>query len=301
VVKKAPLYKGLKTILPLGLMFQSRLIRRKIRRVRTLIHYRSLSLYGVPTLFANSFPKSGTHLMTQVLRGFSNLGPAIDSGLPAIVTYLGNTGQERTIQAILKDLDILLPGDIAYGHLHAIPEIVARLSQWGIAAYFILRDPRDVAVSHVYYIAEGQSHHIHHYYYTQMLHSFDERLKTSILGLPGVEVPFPDIGRRLEPFLGWLEQPAVLTLRYEEFLSRRFETLGRVFDHAIQRGFPADCSREIAIQQLAVNIDPLSSPTFRSGKSGEWQKSFNNEHKQVFKEVAGDLLIRLGYEKDNDW
>jgi hypothetical protein len=258
-------------------------------------------MYSVPVLFANSFPKSGTHLLTQVLRGFSYLGPAVDSGLPAIVTYLGDTGQTRTVQAILKDLERLLPGDIAYGHLHAVPEIADRLTQQGIAAYFILRDPRDVAVSHVYYIAEGQSNHIHHQYYTQTLLSFDDRLKTSIQGLTDVEAPFPDIGKRFEPFLGWLEQPAVLTLRYEEFLSQQFETLGRVFDQAIQRGFPADCNREIAIQRLAENIDPQSSPTFRSGKSGEWRKSFNDEHKRVFKEVAGEILIRLGYEKDNDW
>jgi hypothetical protein len=28
---------------------------------------------------------------------------------------------------------------------------------------------------------------------------------------------------------------------------------------------------------------------------------FSEEHKQLFKDVAGDLLVRLGYEKDNDW
>ena len=301
MVKKVPRYAVLKTVLPEVLIYQARLVRRSLRRASKLARYRRLSFDSVPVLFVNSFPKSGTHLMTQVLRGFTHLGPAVDSGLPAIVTYLGETGQERSLQAILNDLERLLPGDIAYGHLHAVPEIAARLSQQGIAAYFILRDPRDVAVSHVHYITNGQSNHIHHLYYTQTLHTFDERLKTSILGLPGVEAPFPNINQRFEPFIGWLEQPALLTLHYEEFLSRRFETLGHVFDHAVQRGFPANCTREVAIQRLAVNIDPHRSPTFRSGKSGEWQKSFNDEHKHIFKEVAGDLLIRLGYEKNNDW
>jgi len=32
-----------------------------------------------------------------------------------------------------------------------------------------------------------------------------------------------------------------------------------------------------------------------------WRTSFTPENKALFKEVAGDLLIQLGYEKDNDW
>ena len=30
-------------------------------------------------------------------------------------------------------------------------------------------------------------------------------------------------------------------------------------------------------------------------------KRFKEEHKKVFKDVAGDLLVRLGYEKDKNW
>ncbi len=32
-----------------------------------------------------------------------------------------------------------------------------------------------------------------------------------------------------------------------------------------------------------------------------WKHYFNNKHKRLFKEVAGELLIDLGYEKDFDW
>ncbi len=35
-----------------------------------MLRWRRLSFTGVPILFANSFPKSGTHLLTQVLQGF---------------------------------------------------------------------------------------------------------------------------------------------------------------------------------------------------------------------------------------
>ena len=252
-------------------------------------------------LFANSFPKSGTHLLTQVLQGFPRFSPTVDSGLPAIVTYQGETGRPRGTGEIIHDLQRLSPGDIAYGHLHALPEVVEFLCQSGIAAYFILRDPRDVVVSHVHYVTEMEPDHIHHRYYTEELHSFDERLRTSILGIPDPAIPFPDIYQRFLPYLGWLDRPEVLTLRYEDFLANRPQALGLVYDHAVQRGLPALAGRAESIQMLESSIDPHRSPTFRSGKAGGWRTQFSPDNKQLFKDVAGDLLILLGYERDHGW
>jgi len=56
-----------------------RLLRRHLRRGRQWLRYRHLDS---PVLFGNSFPKSGTHLLTQVLAGFSRFGPVVNSGLP---------------------------------------------------------------------------------------------------------------------------------------------------------------------------------------------------------------------------
>jgi hypothetical protein len=59
--------------------------------------------------------------------------------------------------------------------------------------------------------------------------------------------------------------------------------------------------RERAIQVLAEHIDPGRSPTFRSGRVGGWKEQFSPENKRLFKDVAGELLIRLGYESNLDW
>lgn len=254
-----------------------------------------------PILFANSFPKSGTHLLTQVLQGFPAIGPAVDSGLPAVVTYQGDTGIHRSPAEILADLERLLPGDIAYGHVHALTEVCEYACSDGFCTYFILRDPRDVVISHVHYVTEMEPNHAHHGYYAEELRSFDERLRTSILGRPEVDIEFPDIHARFEPYLGWLDHPEVLALRFEDFLEDRAGALGRVFDHAVGRGFPAMVARERAVQVLAEHIDPGRSPTFRSGKAGSWREQFSAENKLLFKEIAGELLIRLGYEQSLDW
>jgi hypothetical protein len=52
---------------------------------------------------------------------------------------------------------------------------------------------------------------------------------------------------------------------------------------------------------MAAAIDPGRSYTFRAGKTGEWRKHFSADHKNKFKEIAGDLLVRLGYEEDQGW
>jgi hypothetical protein len=143
--------------------------------------------------------------------------------------------------------------------------------------------------------------HLHHAYYTQVLKDFDERLSASILGRHDIAVPFPDIRLRFEPYLGWLERPEVLCLRFEDFITARRDTLSQVLDHAVRRGFPLALERPTALDILEASIDPSRSPTFRTGKVGGWKERFTLEHKRLFKEVSGDLLLRLGYEKDNDW
>lgn len=275
-----------------------RLVRWRGRRVRQQFRFGRLD---APVLFGNSFPKSGTHLVTQILAGFSRLGPVVNSGLPAVTIFDGPTGEPRSMKTILREVKRFKPGDVGYGHLHAEPEIIAGLCREGVAPYFILRDLRDVVVSHVFYVTEKNSQHVHHEYYSQVLSTFDERLKVSIEGRPELDIPFPDIAARFEPYKPWLERPEVLVLRYEDFIIDSMKAVGKVFDHAVARGFRCEGSRDEAVLDLVTSINPHESPTFRSGKVGGWKEYFTPQHKALFKQVAGDLLITLGYEKDMDW
>ena len=277
-----------------------------------MVRIRRFSLSNVPVIFSNSFPKSGTHLLIQVLKGFSLIGPAVDSGLPAIYTFNGRTGRERSISEILKDLKRLLPGDIAYGHLYSSPAIEEFLCQNIVASYFILRDPRDVVVSHVHYITEMEPNHIHHDYFKNELASFDERIRVSIQGrrIPNTrtvsgsethDLAFPDIRSRFEPYMNWLERPEVLVLKFEDFINQLEVSIISVLNHALNRGFTLTCESHEAVNILKEGINPKASPTYRSGKVGGWREVFSEDHKLLFKKTAGDILIKLGYEKDQNW
>ena len=201
----------------------------------------------------------------------------------------------------LAYLDSLRPLDVTAAHLLAWPPVVERVCTPAFIPFFIYRDPRDVVVSHVFYIAEMLPDHHHHKYYAEELHSFDERLMVSILGLPDADVEFPNIAERFSFYTDWLDRSEVLKLHFEDFIHDRRATLGKVYDHFSTRVPNLPIDHETALDILETSINPQKSPTFRSGRTGEWKKYFTEEHKRIFKDVAGDLLIRLGYEKDQNW
>jgi hypothetical protein len=252
-----------------------------------------------PTLLGISFPKSGTHLLDQILLGFSAVAPYSKRLHSFYAEYEGESGLKRKPEQALAWLDSLHPRDIASAHLFARPEVVARVCSPAFIPYFIFRDPRDVVVSHVFYVTDMETRHVHHEYY-KSLPDFNERLNFSILGRPDAQIEFSNITDRFEPYLGWLDHPEVLAIHFEDLILDRASALTRIMDHFLVLA-PLPTSRQLILEFLESSINPTKSPTFRSGKTGEWKKYFTDEHKKIFKEVAGDLLVKLGYEKNNDW
>jgi sulfotransferase 6B1 len=254
---------------------------------------------GWPVLLGISFPKSGTHLLDQILLGFSKVAPFSKRLHSFYAEYEGESGRKRPPEQAIAWLNSLKPGDIASTHLFARSEAVERVCSPAFVPYFIFRDPRDVVVSHVFYVTDMEARHVHHEYYTS-LPDFDSRLNVSILGRPDAGVEFPDIAARFAPYLGWLDRPEVLSLHFEDLIQNRADALTRIMDHLLVCT-PIPVPRQQILDSLEGSINPKRSPTFRSGKTGEWKKHFTPEHKKIFKNVAGELLIRLGYEKDNYW
>lgn len=256
---------------------------------------------GWPILLGISFPKSGTNLLRQVLAAFGEIGPFADRSFDVFAAFNPRSGEPATGQDALKFLQQLKPGDVAAAHIHTWPEAVQETLKPRYLPYFIYRDPRDVVVSHVFYVTERAKEHVHHHYYKQVLTSFDERLRTSITGRPEIDMDFPDIGKRFELYLGWLDHPQVLSQRYEDYILNRAQAIEQAVDHFLLRVETLKHRRSDLIEIVGQNIIPENSPTFRSGKTGEWQQYFKEDHKQLFKSTVGDLLIRLGYEKDHNW
>jgi hypothetical protein len=188
----------------------------------------------LPALLGISFPKSGTHLLDQILLGFSKVAPFSTRLHSFYAEYEGESGRKRPPEQAIAWLDSLQPGDIASAHLFARPEAVDRVCSSNVVPYFIFRDPRDVVVSHVFYVTDMEKRHVHHEYYAS-LPDFDSRLKASILGRPDAGMEFPDIAARFDPYLGWLNLPEVLSIQFEELIHDRPAALNRIMIHLLAR------------------------------------------------------------------
>ena len=264
-------------------------------------HLRYLTHPQTPMIFANSFPKSGTNLFNQVLSGLAlnSVFSLYPHGI--ILSYENRTGARRSTDSIVSDLSKLLPGEIATGHLHALPEVSAFLIRDRIINFFLYRDPRDVVVSHAYYVTNLAENHVHHQYYRDVLPDMDARIKASILGLVDSASDFPNIRLRFEPYLEWLAKPEVMKIRFEDLIQQPKSVVAAVLEFIDGKGYTFRRDKEQIIAGMLAMIKPSQSRTFRKGIIGDWKNHFTAEHVDLFKQSAGDLLIDLGYEPNHDW
>ena len=155
-------------------------------------------------------------------------------------------------------------------------------------------------VSQVFFATDMHEGHAMHDYYNS-LPDFGERLKVAITGIDQDELYMVSVKQRYAGVFEWLEQPNVLCIRFEDLINQRDTTLDAMLDEVESTGYRIPTPRQKALSILVEAIQPTKSHTFRSGKTGGWREHFTEGHKNLFKEVAGDLLVKLGYEKNNDW
>lgn len=262
--------------------------------------WKRLSFTDVPPIFGNAFPKSGSHLLLQILYGVMEIAPYRHLE-QAPVRMITAEGRKRTMREVMRDLSKLKPGIIEWGYLSCEPEFVTFFEQNPrVAPLFIYRDPRDQLISSIFYAVDIHKQHAQHEYYSSI--TMDDRIKTAIRGrdVPGLEF-LPSIRVQYDRILGWLTNPNMLSFRFEDLINNPRPQLERLLDFLEIKNLPIQMDRDKAIDIILEAIQPEKSPTFRKGKTGGWQDHFSDEHIQIFKEISGDLLIELGYESNNDW
>lgn len=276
-----------------------RLLRPAGKTTQAILRWNRFSFNDAPPIFGNSKPKSGSHLLLQILNGFTRIVPYKYVDAEPIRT-ITKEGRRKTEEEILADLRGVPNGVIGWGYLEATKENVSFLTSSGRVNYFIYRDPRDMLVSQVFFATDMYEEHGMHKYY-KSLPDFGERLKVAITGIDKDDLHMVSVKQRYEGVFQWLEQTNVMCIRFEDLINNRDATLNAMLDEVEKTGYKIPTPRGEALSVLVEAIQPRQSKTFRSGKTGGWRQHFADEHKKLFKDVAGDLLVRLGYEKDNDW
>ncbi|WKZ36443.1 MAG: sulfotransferase domain-containing protein [Anaerolineales bacterium] len=276
-----------------------RVLRPHGKTVQAILRWKRFSFDEAPPIFGNSKPKSGSHLLLQILNGFTRIMPYRYVNADPIRT-IRKDGGKRNADEILADLRSVPGGVISWGYVDATPENASFLTAAGRVNYFIYRDPRDMLISQVFFATDMHEEHGMHAYY-KSLPDFGARLKVAITGIGRDGLKMVSVKQRYEGVFAWLEQKNVMCIRFEDLINNRDAILLAMLDEVEKTGCQIPTPRDKALSILVDAIQPRKSHTFRSGKTGGWKEHFNEEHKKLFKDVAGDLLVRLGYEENNDW
>jgi hypothetical protein len=258
-------------------------------------------------VLCNSYPKSGTHLLYQILYTIPGLRQR-----KSIVSVQALCGIMNTASHIRWKIGAAPPDSIIRCHLTYSEEILDILNKYDCTSLFIYRDLRDVAVSHARWVCNEPRIFLHDIYRNELTRD-DDRLMATIRGIPlgsplGSNVSQPDIGQDFARWLGWIYDPETLAVRFEDLVGERgggseearLETVRQILDY-LEVSVPA---AQIRSRFASLVMDPEESHTFRkggTGTSGGWREAFTEEHKQTFKQVAGELLVELGYERDMKW
>ncbi|MBH0160538.1 sulfotransferase domain-containing protein [Fictibacillus sp. 26RED30] len=244
----------------------------------------------ISPFFFNSFPKSGTHLMFQILTGIHSI--TFDQNLHL---YEGVSAQLAEHQ---RELEKLSDNEFLSGHIYYSASWASLLQDLNMKQIFLYRDLRDVVVSYNYYI-EKVNAPLHQYFKKKQL-SKKERMLSIIRGIP--ELGHQDIHDWFSEFKGWLSAPNVLSIKFEDLL-RSEDSLDESVQKIVQfvTGEDKENIDHTVIKRAKENISTQDSATFRKGTIGNWKEEFDEEITLAFKGNAGQLLIELGYEPDLLW
>ena len=233
----------------------------------------------LPRALVVSLPKAGTHLVERAIclhpRLYRRFLPTLNPE---------NVGEEGLAGVVRAQR----PGQVVVAHLpfdHAYPELLA-----GVKTLFVIRDPRDIAVSLAHYI-ESRGDHPLHFAYSERPDT-RSRIELAILGDTEARPPAPSLESLLAAFAGWLDSGA-LVVRFEELIGARgggddetqARTIRAIYDH-LGLAVPA---------RVSDRLFSSASPTFRTGQIGGWRGSFNSELEALFEQEAGDWMETYGY------
>ena len=178
---------------------------------------------------------------------------------------------------------------------------------YNIKTLFIYRDPRDQIVSAAYYLPTREakaSRMSHGSLITDLIHNSCQWWAIIFQG-SNVK-PVGNINAFYRHLMKWQDYSFVYSIRFEDLIgekgggsfSKQVEAIMNIADF-IDHSISLERAQQIAYTLHGANSKKMD--TFRKGLIGEWKTHFNEKQKKEFKQVAGQLLIDLGYEKDFNW
>ncbi len=173
-----------------------------------------------------------------------------------------------------------------------------------VRGFHVMRDPRDIVVSG--YFSHRNSHPLDGW---PALTVHRDRLR-SISKIDGLLVEMDFLRPIFEMMRQWEPLPLVREVRFEELIRNPVETFDAIFTHLqiVPMRIDEAALREIVDCQSFARMSGGRTPGeenaghhFRKGVPGDWRNHFTPAHIEYFKERYNPLLLKLGYERDENW
>lgn len=269
------------------------------KKVHTRIDYRLRSLSPErlaarrdgPTVVANGIPKSGTHLLVRCLTLF----PALSySGLH----YTSGTPDRAVIERFLRRTG---KGRFMAAHLYWSDECARLFEEKGVRHILMIRDPRDVIVSSIFFFLKRKDPFWHPPLSSEK--NMDARVRLCITGADGGGVGgarVPSIANRYACYTPWMERDDCLVVRFEDMIGPNGGGDAEIQRRDIRRiaGHVGQSLTDEMIERVAQGTFSTKTVTFRKGVIGNWREHFSPENERLFAELHGDLMKRIGYALD---
>lgn len=106
--------------------------------------------------------------------------------------------------------------------------------------------------------------------------------------------------------LSYLESDNVLTIRYEDLLSKPRESMEKAtqwLEISATKNQIESAVHKYEFTRQTGRKRGASAPSkfMRKGISGDWENYFTKESSEVFDYYSGNALIQSGYEENGDW
>lgn len=266
--------------------------------------------------FMSSVPKSGTHFMTAFYNKLKFERHFVDDLTYRLLVQkpyeieadneIAELSQQIAPlrQAVIEAILDMPENHFVYNHYTYDPILLQAIFEAEIPVVFLIRDPRDYVVSLSNHILRRPDHKHHQFF--QAMKSDEERYLSIITGASYEKESVLPINYLYKKMQGWIENPLVLTLRFEEFIGPKgggkiavqYQAFEKLVNHI---RYPID------IDELYRQVDTTynqQSNLFVKGKIGQWREVFSDKVLEAFNSHGGYLLDVLGYseieESQND-